>query len=66
MSIVNAGDHVTIPWGLEEVSGTVLSLFGPPGRQFARVEVELLGDGEKPIFETVSLPVDLLTPVHAA
>jgi hypothetical protein len=57
----NSGDRVSVPWGLDEVEGTVLSLFGPPGKQFARVEIELVGDDEPPTLEVVSLPVDLLT-----
>jgi hypothetical protein len=60
----NSGDRVSVPWGLDEVKGTVLSLFGPPGKQFARVEIELVGDDEPPTLEVVSLPVDLL--IHRA
>ncbi len=62
----NSGDRVSVPWGLEEVEGTVLSLFGPPGKQFARVEIELPGDDEAPVLEVVSLPVDLLFHRSAA
>lgn len=62
----NSGDQVTVPWGLDEVEGTVLSLFGPPGKQFARVEIKLSGDGDPPALEVVSLPVDLLSHRSAA
>ncbi len=60
------GDRVVVPWGLDEVAGTVLSLFGPPGKQFARVEIELQGEEEVPVVEAVSLPVDLLHHPSAA
>lgn len=43
MATFKPGDRVVVPWGLDEVTGTVLSLFGPPGKQFARVEIELQG-----------------------
>lgn len=59
------GDRVVVPWGLDEVDGTVLSLFGPLGKQFARVEIEL-SDDDTPVIEVVSLPVDLLSPRTAA
>ena len=62
----SSGDRVSVPWGLDEVKGTVLSLFGPPGKQFARVEIELAGDDEPPVMEVVSLPVDLLSHPSAA
>lgn len=66
MPTFKPGDRVVVPWGLEDVKGTVLSLFGPPGQQFARVEVELTGDDDFPMFEAVSLPVDLLQRPNAA
>lgn len=47
-------EQVVIPWGLGEVRGTVLSLFG----RFARVGLELEGDDGT--IRVVSLPVDLL------
>jgi hypothetical protein len=63
----NTGDRVSVQWGLDEVvEGTVLSLFGPPGKQFARVEIELTSDDEPPVVEVVSLPVDLLSHRSAA
>lgn len=65
MSDVQPGEQVVVPWGLDEVHGTVLSMFGPPGKQFARVELELEGD-DGPVLEVVSLPVDLLSPRTAA
>jgi hypothetical protein len=66
MPTFKPGDRVVVPWGLEDVTGTVLSLFGPLGKQFARVEVELTGDDELPVVEAGSLPVDLLQRPNAA
>jgi hypothetical protein len=66
MSTFKPGDRVTVLWGLEDVHGTVMSLFGPPGKEFARVEVELLGDDEALSIEAVTLPVDLLERPNAA
>ncbi len=66
MATFKPGDRVVVPWGLDEVMGTVLSLFGPPGKQFARVEIELQGGEEVPVVEAVSLPVDLLHHPSAA
>lgn len=57
---------VVVPWGLGDVPGTVLSLFGPDEKQFARVEVELPNDDDELLLEAVLLPVDLLGPAHAA
>lgn len=62
---IKAGTHVAVPWGLDEVQGTVLSLFGPAGKQFARIEIELESDGDI-TREVISLPVDLLSPLAAA
>lgn len=61
METFKPGDRVVVEWGLDAVMGTVLSLFGPPGKQFARVEVELPGEEGVPLVEAVSLPVDLLS-----
>ncbi|MHB1517035.1 MAG: hypothetical protein ACYCVN_11255 [Acidimicrobiales bacterium] len=66
MPTFKPGDRVVVPWGREDVTGTVLSLFGPLGKQFARVEVELTGDDDLPMVEAVSLPVDLLQRPNAA
>jgi hypothetical protein len=66
LSDFSSGDHVSVPWGLDEIEGTVLSLFGPPGKQFARVQIRLSGDNDRPVIEVVSLPVDLLTHRPAA
>lgn len=66
MPTLKPGDRVVVPWGLGDVPGTVLSLFGPDEKQFARVEVELPNDDDELLLEAVLLPVDLLGPAHAA
>jgi hypothetical protein len=58
------GDRVDVPWGMDVIRGTVVSLLGPPGKQFARVEVQL-GEDDGAL-ETVLLPVDLLKKPSAA
>jgi rRNA processing protein Gar1 len=37
------GDRVTVPWGLDEATGTVVDVFGPPGNPFVVVRVDLSG-----------------------
>ncbi|MGH9123308.1 MAG: hypothetical protein ACRDZ8_01075 [Acidimicrobiales bacterium] len=66
MPTLKPGDRVVVPWGLEDVRGTVLSLFGPPGKQYARLEVELSGDDNLPMVEALTLPVSLLQRTDAA
>ena len=62
----SSGDPVSVPWGVDEVQGKVLSLLGVPGKQVAWVEIELRGDSEVPDLEVVLLPVDLLSHRDAA
>lgn len=38
---VKPGDRVLVPWGLDDVLGTVVDVFGPPGDPFVRVQVRL-------------------------
>lgn len=65
-STLKAGDHVLVPWGLGSVRATVLSLFGPPDNQIARLAVELPGDDDVPVVEAVSLRVDMLQQLDKA
>jgi hypothetical protein len=66
MTSFKPGDRVMVAWGLDAVAGTVLSLFGTAGEQFARIELELPSDEEFPVLEAVTLPVDLLERASAA
>lgn len=35
------GDRVIVPWGLDELTGTVVHVFGPKGEPFVMVRVDL-------------------------
>lgn len=57
------GDRVVVPWGLGHVHGTILRIYGPPGRPTALVAVDLTGmDGERIGENTVSFPLSDLQP----
>lgn len=57
------GDRVLVPWGLDRVHGTVLRIYGPPGRPTALVAVDLEGAEGNAIGEhTVSFPLAHLEP----
>lgn len=36
------GDRVIVPWGLDEVEGTVVDCFGPPANPFVTVRIEFV------------------------
>lgn len=61
------GEEVLIPWGLDEVRGTVREIYGPPGREHVIIDLtpELTGTV---VFEatTVSLPVGSVKKVQPA
>jgi len=41
------GDRVVVPWGLDELAGTVVRVFGPRSHPFVMVRVDLVeGDEE--------------------
>ncbi|CAN5886299.1 hypothetical protein BH24ACT15_BH24ACT15_05710 [soil metagenome] len=40
------GDLVIVPWGLDNVPGTVIHVFGPPAEPFVRVRVDLVATDE--------------------
>ncbi len=57
-----AGAVVSFPWGLGEMRGTVVEIYGPPGRQQVLIELtpDLSGDiVDEPT--TVSFPLDAIT-----
>jgi hypothetical protein len=66
MTSFKPGDRVMVAWGRDAVAATVLSLFGPPGEQFARLAVELPSEEDFPAIEAVTLPSDLLERASAA
>ena len=66
MTHFKPGDRSLVPWGPDKVAGTVLSLFGGPGEQYARLELEFPSDVEESEYKLLTLPVDLLTRASAA
>jgi hypothetical protein len=62
------GDKVAVPWGLDEVVGEVLEVYGPsPQHRYARVRVPIHGPaGETLQGEDISFPEDSLRLVAAA
>lgn len=40
------GERVIVPWGLDEVEGTVVDTFGPPNNRLVSVRIELTEGGE--------------------
>lgn len=42
MAAYRPGDRVLVPWGLDDVLGTVVHVFGPSGEPFVMVRVDLL------------------------
>lgn len=64
---LKSGDQVLVLWGLAEVLGQVVEVYGPPARSFVVVELtpELSGEiVDEPT--TVSLPIDAVQLVVAA
>jgi hypothetical protein len=61
------GDHVVVPWGLDEVPGTVRDIYGPHRAQFALVTIAIQGTaGETLAEEDVSFPLSEIRVVAAA
>lgn len=61
------GDQVLVLWGLAEVRGTIVEVYGPPARPHVVVELTAELSGE--IVDettTVSLPVDAVRLVTVA
>lgn len=59
------GDRVLVPWGFDLVGGTILKIYGPPGRPTALVAVDLEGPSGETIGDhTVSFAVSDLRPAE--
>jgi len=61
------GDQVRVPWGLDEVVGKVVEVYGPAGHRSVLVEIPVEGaSGEELETTQVSMPESSLTPVDGA
>ena len=55
---LNVGDHVAVPWGVDEVSGVIVEIYGVE-TAVPRAVIEVrIADGGEPT--TVTLPVNAL------
>lgn len=57
---LNVGDEVEVMWGLDSRLGTILEVYGPPGRLFALVAVDDPEADASDLRTTVSVPLDSL------
>lgn len=63
---IRVGQRVRLPWGHDTVKGTVIEVFGPPGRRFVRVAVELAEVEEGVDGPVIALPADAVEAATAA
>jgi len=64
---IKPGDKVAVPWGLEEVIGVVLEVYGPSARRSVLVRVPTLGPSGETLNESdISFPERSLHVVAAA
>jgi primosomal protein N' len=58
------GDKVAVPWGLDEIVGLVLEVYGPPGHKNVFVRVPVHGpSGETLDEEDISFPANAVRAV---
>ncbi len=56
---IRPGDRVAVPWGLGEIEGQVVEIYGPPGHQHVLVDVPVHGpSGEILESSEISFPED--------
>jgi hypothetical protein len=61
------GTRVVVPWGLDEIEGTVVYVYGPPGHQSVMVRIPIQGTGGQVLDEEeISFPREALKTVPAA
>ena len=64
---IKPGDKVAVPWGLEEVVGIVVEVYGPPARRSVLVHVPTRGPSGETLNESdISFPEHALHVVAAA
>ncbi len=63
---IKIGDKVAVPWGLDEIVGEVLEVYGTPARRYVKVRVPIHGpSGETLQEEDIPFPEDSLRPITA-
>jgi hypothetical protein len=63
---IKIGDKVAVPWGLDEIVGEVLEIYGTPARRYVKVRVPIHGPaGETLQEEDIPFPEDSLRPITA-
>ena len=61
------GDKVAVSWGLDEIIGTVIEIYGPPARRSVLVRVPTHGPSGETLNESdISFPEHALRAVTAA
>lgn len=61
------GDKVAVPWGLEEIVGTVVDVYGPRSRRSVLVRVPTHGPSGETLAESdVSFPEHVVRVVTSA
>jgi hypothetical protein len=64
---IKPGDKVIVPLGLDDVVGTALEVYGPPGSRHVYVRIPILGpEGETLDEEYISFPLDRVSLVETA
>ena len=64
---MKAGDRVVVPWGLYEIIGEVLEVYGPPKGRHAFLRLPVHGPSGETLDEfDISYPVDWLRVVTPA
>jgi len=64
---IKPGDKVAVPWGLDEVVGVVLEVYGPTARRSVLVRVPTRGPSGETLTESnISFPEHALHVVAAA
>ena len=60
MNSPQIGQRVRVPWGLEEVEGTIVAVFGPAQRRYVRIALELSDSDEPDSARVVALSADAI------
>lgn len=65
--ILKPGDQVVVSWGLDEIIGTIIEIYGPPARRSVMVRVPTHGPSGETLDESdISFPEHTLRAITAA